>query len=178
MNKWTVVSILSLAIALAGFSWLYISEKNKVRYGFVNTERLLLEFNESKKMMLEIREEEARWKRSLQEINDSLAAFERRMETEYTTTSLSRKRELKEEQIRRIEEMGRFEQAQSQRIMKIQNEKLQLVYDKINFSMSDFAKEIKLDLIFATSNGSIIYGEGSFADVTNDLIRYLNERFH
>ncbi|MDR1760195.1 MAG: OmpH family outer membrane protein [Fibrobacter sp.] len=177
MNKWTIIAILSLVLSLFGLSWFYISEKNRVHYGFVNTEKLLAAFSESQKVMIEIREEDARWRKSLQQIQDSLTAFELRMEAEYESASLSRKKELKEEQIKRIEEMGRFEQAQSGRMVNLQNEKLQLIYDKINFTMPDFAKKQGLDLIFASGNGSIVYGEGSTSDVTDEFILFLNERF-
>jgi len=176
-NKILIIAIVSIVLSVAGLSWLAISEHNRVRFGFVNTEKLLTSFVESQKSMQEVRDEDAKWRKSYAIIDDSLKAFEQRMATVYDAAPLAEKKALKDEQVRRIEEMGRFEKAQAQKIQTMQTQKLQAIYDKINSAMTDFAKQEGLDLIFASSNGSIVYGDGTDADLTDAFSQFLNARF-
>ena len=177
MNKTNVALVIAFLLILVGFVFIGLSEHKKVRYGFVNTEKLLNSFVESQKLMDELRVEESKWLAKKSIIIDSLKAFESRMILVYDTSSVKAKKSLKGEQIRRIEELGRFEQAQINRLKELQTEKMQSIYQKINAAMSDFASEKGLDVVFASSNGSIVYGEGSSADLTEEFSRYLNNRF-
>ena len=76
-----------------------------------------------------------------------------------------------------MEEAGRFEQARANKMQRLRLEKLQVVYQKINAALADFAADRGIDVIFASSNGSIVYGDGSRADLTAEFSHYLNERF-
>src|SRR5574344_1939783 len=151
MNKiLRIFALLSLVLSVAGLCFLGYSEHTRVRYGYVNTEKMLNSFIESQRALEEIKVEEKKWNASHQQ---------------------------KEEETRRIEELGRFEQASANKLASLRTEKLQIVYQKINAAMADFAQDKGLDVVFASSNGSIVYGEGSAADLTDEFSRYLNERF-
>lgn len=179
MSKKVLISlaVVSIILSVFGITWLFISENNKVRYGFVNTEKLLASFLESQKAMQIVRNEDEKWRNNLDIIQDSLNAFENRMMISYETKSLTEKKALKEEQIRRIEEMRRFEKAQVTKIDELRVQKLQEIYDKINSALIDYANRKGLDLIFATSNGNIVFGDGAALDLTKDFSLFLNERF-
>lgn len=177
MKKIYLTLVIAFLLMLVGFVFIGVSEYKKVDYGFVNTEKLLNSFVGSQIVMDELRVEEKKWLDKKAIIVDSLKAFESRMILVYDTSSVKAKKSLKGEQIRRIEELGRFEQAQINRLKELQTEKMQSIYQKINAAMSDFASEKGLDVVFASSNGSIVYGEGSSADLTEEFSRYLNNRF-
>ncbi|PWJ61117.1 MULTISPECIES: OmpH family outer membrane protein [unclassified Fibrobacter] len=177
MQNKNVISLLAIAAAIAGFLVLGISKQSQISYGFVNTEKLLESFVESNRAMEEIRAEEKKWVESRTIIEDSLKAFEQRVSLIYDTASVKKKTELKDEQVRRIEELGRFNQSYSNRIQNMRVEKLGSIYQKINTAMNDYAREKGLDVVFASSNGSIVYGDGSKADITADFLVFLNKRF-
>lgn len=99
------------------------------------------------------------------------------MAESYEKLSVAEKTEKKKEQVARIEELGRFNQARANSIQQLRVQKLQNVYEKINAAMADYAKKNGLDIVFATSNGSIVYGEGSKVDITEDFLVFLNDRF-
>lgn len=177
MKKINLALAIAFLLILVGFIFIGISEYKKNDYGFINTERLLNSFVGSQVVIDELRAEEQKWLDKKTIILDSLKAFESRLILVYDTSSIKAKKALKEEQIRRIEELGRFEQVQTSRLKELQTEKMQSIYQKINAAMSDFASEKKLEVVFASSNGSIVYGEGSSADLTEEFSRYLNNRF-
>lgn len=177
MKKYGIVALVALFFSLAGLGGIAYYQYKTVRYGFVNTERLLNSFTEAKKAVDEINVDMEKWNTQRAVIEDSLKAFEKRMEESYASLSVEKKKELKSEQISRIEELGRFNQAQKKFVEEKRLEKLDGVYQKINAAMNDFAKEHGLDVVFASSNGSIVYGDGTKADLTEQFIQYLNARY-
>lgn len=175
-----VVSILatcSIIFSLCAIALVAYYKITNVDYGFVNTEKLLNSFVESQKALDEIKVEEEKWAKDRSIIEDSLKAFESRMAETYATLSIAEKKKMKNEQVSRIEELGRFNQARSVAIQNMHVEKLQNVYQKINAAMADFASERGIEIVFASSNGSIVYGDGTKADLTEDFLRFLNARF-
>lgn len=178
MNKiMAFVSVAAVAISLCSIAMAVHYKVNNVSYGFVNTEKLLNSFVESQKALDEIRAEEEKWSAERTIIEDSLRAFEERMKETYATLPVNEKKKMKEEQVNRIEELGRFNQARSVNIQNMRVEKLQGVYQKINAAMSDFALDRGIDVVFASSNGSIVYGDGTKADLTDEFLLFLNQRF-
>jgi Skp family chaperone for outer membrane proteins len=178
MNKLTsFLAALAIVFSLAGLAAVAYFHNNNVNYGFVNTEKLLNSFVESQKAMDEIRVEEEKWTKERTIIEDSLKAFEERIAATYEKLTVDEKRKVKAEQVARIEELGRFNQARSAAIQNKRLEKLQSVYQKINAALVDFASEKGLDVVFASSNGSIIYGDGTDADLTEKFLLFLNNRF-
>ena len=178
MNKLTsFLAALAIVFSLAGLAAVAYFHNNNVNYGFVNTEKLLNSFVESQKALDEIRVEEEKWTKERTIIEDSLKAFEERIAATYEKLTVDEKRKVKAEQVARIEELGRFNQARSAAIQNKRLEKLQSVYQKINAALVDFASEKGLDVVFASSNGSIIYGDGTDADLTEKFLLFLNNRF-
>lgn len=178
MNKLTsILAIFAILLSVGSISVVGYYKHKKIDYGFVNTEKLLNSFVESQKALDEIRAEEDRWVKERTVIEDSLKAFEKRIAETYSKLSVDEKRKIKSEQVNRIEELGRFNQARSAAIKNKRVEKLQSVYQKINAAMADFASERGLDVVFASSNGSIVYGDGTNADLTEEFLRFLNARF-
>jgi len=178
MNRFVFWSALfSIIASFAGIVCVVFFLHNDINYGFVNTEKLLNSFVESQKALDEIRDEEEKWMKEKRIIEDSLYAFEARMKKTYKNLSIDEKKKMKKEQTARIEELARFNSARAQSIQNLRTEKLQGIYNKINAAMLDFATERGLDVVFASSNGSIVYGEGSDADLTDAFLCFLNARF-
>lgn len=178
MNKMSkIIAVLAMIISIAGIAYVAQHNNNEVHYGFVNTEKLLNSFVESQKALDEVKQAEEKWNTERAVIEDSLKAFEQRLAESYEKLSVAEKTEKKKEQVARLEELGRFNQARANSIQQLRVQKLQTVYEKINAAMADYAKKNGLDIVFATSNGSIVYGEGSKVDITEDFLVFLNDRF-
>ncbi len=84
---------------------------------------------------------------------------------------------MKKEHAARIGELERFNEARKNALLKMQREKLEGVYRKINSAMDEFARSSRLDVVFATSDGSIVFGDGGKADLTEEFVRFLNSRY-
>jgi len=178
MNKLCIsFALAAILFSLAGWGFMGVWQYKSVHYGFVNTERLLNGFSESKKAVEKIEEEQKKWETQRLVIEDSLKAFEKRMESAYAGLSIEQKNAMKKEQFQRIEELDHFNQARAKSIEMRRVEELQGIYQKINVAMEDFAHEKKLDIVFASSNGNIVYGNGSSVDLTDEFVRFLNDRF-
>lgn len=171
------LSILSVVLSLVSIAAVGYYHSTCIRYGFVNTEKMLSSFVESQRVLDNLRNEEEKWLAEKSIIEDSLASFERDLENKYESLSAEEKIKAKKEHMNRIEELGKFNIAREKAIQALQIEKMNSVYQKINSSMQEFAKEKKLDIVFASSNGSIVYGDGSKADVTEEFILFLNSRY-
>lgn len=176
-NVCKIFAILAVVISLVGIANIVFHCKNEVHYGFVNTEKLMNSFVESQKALEEVKLAEEKWNSERAVIEDSLKAFESRMAESYEKMTVEEKIKMKKEQVSRIEELGRFNQARANAIQQLHTQKLQNIYDKINSAVIDFAKKKGFDIVFASSNGSIVYGDGSKADVTEDFLVFLNDRF-
>ena len=138
MNKISsLLAIFAILLSVGSISVVEYYKHKKIDYGFVNTEKLLNSFVESQKALDEIRAEEDRWIKERSVIEDSLKAFEKRIAATYSKLSVDEKRKIKSEQVNRIEELGRFNQARSAAINNKRLEKLQSVYQKINAAMAE-----------------------------------------
>lgn len=172
-----IVSVLALLIAVMGVAYCLFMRQSSIRYGFVNTEKLMSTFVESQKVDVQVAAERVKWESARSTMQDSLVAFEDRMGRMYDTASVETRKELKSEQIRRMEELGRFEQAMSNGLQKMRTELMTPVYKEINEALAEYAREQGLDVVFASSNGSIVYGDGSKADITDGFVAFLNKRY-
>ncbi len=172
-NIFIIPTLLSLASIIAVIYY----HTTSVRYGFVNTEKMLSSFVESQKVFDDLRAEEEKWLAEKRIIEDSLVSFERDLENKYESLSIEEKIKAKKEHLNRIEELGKFNIAREKAIQALQIEKMTSVYQKINSSIQEFAKKEKLDIVFASSNGSIVYGDGSKVDVTGEFVLFLNSRY-
>lgn len=170
--------MIALVLSVGGVVFCLVVKSSTVRYGFVNTEKLLTSFVGAQRVEGELRKEKDKWDSARRTMADSLAAFESRMELVYDSASLETKKRLKSEQVHRIEELGRFTKAEENGLIKMRSELMEPVYKQINSALAEFSRERGLDVVFASSNGSIVYGEGSRADITDDFVSFLNKRYH
>lgn len=172
-----VFALVALILSAVGIIYCIFVHETSVRYGFINTEKMLNTFVDAQKVRDQMLAEESKWNDAEKVIEDSLATFEERLKLEYDTASIETKKRLKSEQTHRMEELGRFEQAKKDGLQKMQSELMAPVYEKINGSLAEYAKEHGLDVVFASSNGSIVYGDGSRADLTEDFVLFLNNKY-
>jgi Skp family chaperone for outer membrane proteins len=146
-------------------------------FAFVDTQRLLTGFKEAHKVNKEIQVEDEKWRKDLKAIEDSLKAHMDYMSAHYDASDAKKKKEMQDELSLRNQQMNNFERMNMKRVQELTDKKMAGVYEKINTFMKEFGKTKGYDIVFGTVNGSIIYGEGSKADVTNDVVELLNKRY-
>lgn len=111
-NIFIIPTLLSLASIIAVIYY----HTTSVRYGFVNTEKMLSSFVESQKVFDDLRAEEEKWLAEKRIIEDSLVSFERDLENKYESLSIEEKIKAKKEHLNRIEELGKFNIAREKAI--------------------------------------------------------------
>lgn len=169
-----VAAFILAALALGmGSKW--HSETKKV--AFVDSQRMLTSFKEANQVNKEVEVEDRKWKTALMAMEDSLQAFMDTMTVRYDNATLKEKGALEDELALRNQQINNFKRANVAKMQDISREKLAKVYDKINAFMKEFGKSGGYDVIFGTAQGSILYGEGSAADITDEFIRELNKRY-
>ena len=176
-KNYVFIVVVSMLLSLASIGCVFYYKNNQIHYGFLNTEKLLNSFVESQKAMDQLKKEDDAWQKKEDSLKDSLVVFESRMNLSYEKMSVNEKKKVRQEQIELLEGLNNLKKARNVSLQKMRTEKLQSVYTKINSALSDYAALKKIDLIFASSNGSIVYGNGSPADLTDDFLVFLNKRF-
>lgn len=177
MNRFSrILAFVALVLSIVGVVYCVVARQSSIHYAFINTEKMLGTIADAQQVSKELLREEEKWNKAKRQMEDSLQAFESLMSIQYDTASVKTKKALKAEQIHRIEELGRFEKAKTDGLQKMQVELMTPVYKRINEALAEYAKAHGLDIVFASSNGSIVYGEGAKADITADFVKFFNSR--
>ncbi len=174
--KNSLFSVLAMALAALALVFSY-QAKSKVKIAFVDTNRLMTAFKEANKANGEIKAEDDKWKANLKVMNDSLKSFMDSMTVKFDESPLSKRKELQDELAMRNQQINNYTAFQNRKLQEEAGKKLAVVFEKINAYMKEYGKREGYQIVFGTSNGSILYGEGSTLDITNDVIRELNKRY-
>jgi len=104
--------------------------------------------------------------------------LERIEQKEYNTANAKRKKELQDLLSAHNQQVNNFREASVKRMQKLQSEKMQSVIDKVNVYMAEYGKKHNYSIIFGTvAGGSILYGNSDRYDISNEVIKGLNERY-
>lgn len=147
------------------------------RIAYVNTGKLMVGFSESAKVEKEIAAEEEKWQADLKEMEKKLKAAVDSMSVQFDTASAAKKKELQDMLSARNQQINNFRQVNMRRMDEMKKKKMSTVIDKINVYTTEFGKKRRYDMILGTvAGGSILYG-GEACDVTEELIKGLNDRY-
>lgn len=164
-----------LVLVAIGLSVANRLEAKKV--AFVDTQRLITGFKEAHKVNKEIQAEDEKWRKDLKAIEDSLKAHMDDMSANYDRSDAKSKKEMQDKLSLRNQQMNNFERMNVKRMQELTTKKMSSVYEKINASMKEYGKAKRYDIVFGTVSGSILYGEGTKADITDEVVELLNRRF-
>jgi Skp family chaperone for outer membrane proteins len=175
--KQNAIALIALIAAVAFGCLSMARQKQSKRIAFVDTARLMTGFKEANKVNKEIQAEDETWKKDLKAIDDSLKAFMDTMTVKYDRADLKTKKEMQEELEVKNQQRNNFERQQIKRMQDLTQKKMATVYDKINVLMKEYGNNHHYDIIFGTAAGSILYGESTSADITNEIIEEMNKRY-
>jgi outer membrane protein len=170
------LSALAVALGVGAASWPG-GTRGDARFAFVDTQRLLTGFKEAHKVNKEIQDEDAKWKKDLKSIEDSLKAYMDVMSARYDGADVKAKKEMQDELSLRNQQINNFQRANTRKMEELSRTKLAQVFEKVNAFMKEYGKAKGYAVIFGTAQGNILYGEGTGADITNEVVVELNKRY-
>jgi len=168
-----VTMIITIAVCLVFIKILFPEKK----IAYIDTARLMVGFSEANIIEKEIKTEDDKWQKQYKEIQDSVQASMNIMSKEYDNASNARKKELQDILSARNQQMNNFKQAKIRQIETLRQEKMKGIVEKINVYVSEYGKKNKYDIIFGTASGNIVYANQNAMDITENIIKGLNERY-
>jgi outer membrane protein len=175
--KNNTLSLLALTVALAVGAYTFANLKPTRKIAFVDSQRLMTGFKESHKVDKELRDEDAKWRTDLKAMEDGIKAFMDSMSANYDKADAKIKKQMQDELSLRNQQANNFERANVRKMQEANQAKMAKVFEKINAFMKEYGVAHHYEIVFGTVNGSILYGEGSPADVTTEVIEQLNARY-
>lgn len=175
--KSNILAGLALIVALASTGLHFYPAAGNKQIAFVDTNRLMTAFTEAHEANKEIKAEDEKWKANLKIMEDSLKSFMDSMTVKYDGANAVGKRALQDELALRNQQINNYTAAQGRKMEEAAQKRLAAVYGKINAYMKEYGKAKGYHVIFGTASGSILYGEGTPMDITDDVVRGLNQRY-
>ena len=172
-----LVAALALAIALAALAMHFTLGGLERRVAFVDTNRLMTAFKVAHAANQDIKTEDEKWKANLRIMEDSLKSFMDSMTVKYDAAAMAQKRALQDELAMRNQQINNYSAAQGRKMEEAAQKRLATVYEKINAFMKEYGKAKGYHVILGTASGSILYGEGTPMDITDDVIKGMNSRY-
>lgn len=169
---WKILSAVAFALSVAIGSYLYV---NQQRYAYVDVSVLM----KDAKIMQDLKKDVEAYKlKERSRLDTLLIDFQDEMRNYNKNISnmTSKEKNMSKELIEyRKKEVMNFESAIVQNVKSYESKKTKVVVDAINKYISEYGKYKNYTMIFATSNGSILYANES-TNITNEIIKGLNEK--
>lgn len=148
------------------------------RIAYINTGKLLVGFSEASKVESELKVEDDKWQAQYKALNDSLQAQINKMSKEYNTATSAKKKELQDMLSARNQQVNNFRQANMRNMDMLRQKMMQTVFDKANVYLAEYGKKHRYSIVFGTvAGGSILYGDERKYDITDEIVKGLNERY-
>jgi outer membrane protein len=148
------------------------------KIGYVDTGKLLVGFSEANKVEREIKAEDDKWQAQLKMLQDSLQATINAMSKDYDKSTIAKKKEFQDLLSARNQQVNNFRQANIKKSEELRAKKMQGVFNQVNVYMAEYGKKHGYSIVFGTAaGGSILYGNERKYDITEDIIKGLNERY-
>jgi Skp family chaperone for outer membrane proteins len=148
------------------------------RIAFVNTAKLMVGFSEAAKAEKDIKTEEDKWQGQYKLLQDSVQAEIALISKEYDKASAARKKEMQDMLAARNQQANNYRQASLKKMEEVKAMKMKSVFEKVNVFLAEFGKRHRYSMIFGTlAGGNILYANEQKNDITEKLIKGLNERY-
>jgi outer membrane protein len=110
-------------------------------------------------------------------LQDSLQVAMDQLSGEYDKASPARKRELQDLLAARNQEINNFRSANERQMEKLRAEKMKPVVEKANVFVSEYGKKHRYKVILGAGGGGVILYGAQSCDITDDVVKGLNERY-
>ena len=178
--KYSVNSIFGMILISISFVALYGIVNHQFftpKIAYVDTSKLMVAFSDAAKVEKELKAADDKWRDQLKVLQDSLDVAIKTMTKEYNTATLAHKKELQDRLAVQNQQINNFKNANMKKIDELRGQKMPTVISKINAYLGEYGKSHHYKLILGSTNmGNILYGDQS-VDITDQLIKGLNERY-
>lgn len=164
-----------IALALVWKSGMHAGGARKI--AFVDTQRLMAGFKEANKVNKELEAEDAKWKGDHKAMEDSLKAFMDTMTAKFDAADIKTKKQMQDELAMRNQQVNNFQRYHVKKMQDLTASRMKDVFAKVNVFMKEYGAAHGYDVIFGTVNGSILYGENTQGDITDDVIQALAKKY-
>jgi Skp family chaperone for outer membrane proteins len=174
------VALIALLLAAAALVLIWKSgmvKGNAHKIAFVDTQRLLTSFKEANKVNKELEAADGKWKADFKSMEDSLKAYMDTMTVKFDAADMKTKKKMQDELAMRNQQVNNFQRYHVKQMQDMTQDKMKDVYAKINAFMKEYGASKGYDVIFGTTNGSILYGENTQADITDEVIQALSKKY-
>ena len=168
---WAALGVALIAVALTG--WRFVKED---RIAFVDNSVLLQNYKGAKAAREKIEAKRQEWTRNAKVLEDSINALNKQL-MEFGKSmpkeELKRKSTLLDG---KQQDYIRYVRATSEKASKMEKDEMQPIFDELNASIKDYAKQKRYTLVFGTvAGGNILFGSDA-VDITQDFLSYANQR--
>lgn len=147
----------------------------QLKIGYINSERILAEYQGTKSAEEKLKKEYAKWEQEATERQKKMKEMKEQLDKQSLLLSAERKKEMEAELEREYIEYNKFLQekfGQQGDAAKKNDELLKPIVEKINKILEKLAKDENYDFIF-DMRGGLVYGKKTY-EVTDKVIQALN----
>lgn len=170
-----------LLMVLVSFAVYWINEiafSSQPNVAFVDTNKLVIGFSEAADVAKVFEQEKKEYDGNLKKLTDTLKVQMDLMSKKFNTASADEKTKLKKDLEVLNENLTRYQQNGMAEISKRQQQRMAAVLQKVNGYVAEYAKSKRIDLVLgSTADGNILYGSEKRFNITDKLIKGLNERY-
>lgn len=176
MKKSSVIIVSGLiSIILVQFVFNNISQS---RIAYIDINKILVGFSDAAKVEKDLKAEDEKMQAELKILQDTLAAQIELMSKEYDNANPARKKELQDQLAAANQRINNFKQAGANKLEKLRQEKGKDVVKKVNLYVAEYGKKHRYAIILgANASGNIMYGNTAKYDISDEIIKGLNERY-
>ncbi|MBN1895727.1 OmpH family outer membrane protein [bacterium] len=152
-------------------SWIF----GQSRIGFVDSQKILTGYEGAQDAMKEIDTENNNWGQELQKMNDHYNTMKEEIEQQSLLLSEAKRKEKAQELENLAKEIQQYRDkkwGEGGDYFRKREEALRPIFDKINQAVATVADDNKIDIIFDSVNGNILYALPKY-DMTEDVLEEL-----
>ncbi len=164
LSKWVWLILVCVSFTFA-----------ELKIGFINSEKILLEYEGTKSAEEKLKKEYAKWEQEATERQKKMKEMKEQLDKQSLLLSAERKKEIESELEREYIEYNKFLQekfGQQGDAAKRNDELLRPIIEKINKILDKIAKNENYDFIF-DAKGGVVYAKKAY-DLTEKVVQVLN----
>lgn len=156
---------------------LTVSLQADVPIGYVDSQEIMAKFSEATDAMKKLDTENDKWAMELEKLNNDYKQKQQEMEEQSLLLSEAKKKERQQEIELLSKEIDQFQKSkwgENGEFFKRRESLLKPIFDKINAAISEVAQDRKLEYVFDTVQGNVLYSKEKY-NLTEDVIELLEK---
>jgi hypothetical protein len=174
LYKNTVIILIGLISITTSILW---SEWRRPNVAFVDTKLVLDSFQPAIRSNELVKKESERILKDQKIIEDKIANYVQIITKEYDAASLPQKKIYQDSLAVLNQELNQFKGVNQRKLQEFAQKQMADVLSQVNAFLVEYGQAENYDIIFGTTNGSVIYGTGTKLDITKQVSVALNEKF-